>query len=67
MTEKPKPWKVETRTPVKEYAFDYAYGMSATCPDCKRVVFIPGDELEDAEEYDYCPYCGKRRYEDERE
>lgn len=65
MTKRPEPWKIRKTLPISHWYFDYTFGMNATCPDCGRTVFIPGDELEDAKDYDFCPYCGKRRYGDE--
>lgn len=65
MTEKIKPWIVPTRAEAENPDWGYEFGVWATCPDCGRRAFLPGEEHWGAEEYDFCPYCGKRRYEDE--
>lgn len=33
------------------------------CTDCGSVIMCPGNDPE--EEWDYCPICGRRRYEEE--
>lgn len=52
-----RPWKYQDES--IEWTLHYWQ-----CPDCKGNILIY-NELDDIERYKYCPFCGKRRYEDD--
>lgn len=71
MAKKPEPWIVPIKAGAEkpdwgyESDWGYEFGVWATCPDCGRRAFLPGEEHWGAEEYDFCPYCGRKRYAEE--